>query len=59
VRAKRCRRNGGNTPSFQRRQLEGLVSEAGFKVEAVFGDYKKQKFGANTDRLIILAKAKQ
>ena len=49
---------GHSVRLYQRRQLEGLLSEAGFSVELVLGDYEGQQFSAQTPRLIILASAK-
>lgn len=44
---------------YQRRQLKRLISEAGFAVETVLGDYEGQQFSAETPRLILLASAKK
>ena len=43
---------------YTRTRLEGILSEAGFSVDVVFGDYEKQPFSTDSPRLIIQAKAK-
>jgi ubiquinone/menaquinone biosynthesis C-methylase UbiE len=42
---------------YERSQLEGLLAEAGFKVQEVFGGYEGQEFSAEAPQLILLANA--
>jgi SAM-dependent methyltransferase len=44
---------------YTRSRLESMLSEAGFSVSEVFGDYEQQPFSTFSPRLIIQASAKQ
>ncbi len=38
--------------------LKGMLEKAGFSVEAVYGDYERQSFNADSNRLILVASLK-
>ena len=39
-------------------QLESMLAGAGFRLEALYGDYQRRDFGENSPRLIALAKSR-
>jgi ubiquinone/menaquinone biosynthesis C-methylase UbiE len=58
-------KSGGEAVSFEhsvriygKEELQGLLENAGFTVECVFGDYERQGFSPETTRLILVANAK-
>jgi SAM-dependent methyltransferase len=40
---------------YEFKRLQGLLEQAGFVIKAVYGDYEKQNFSADSDRLIFVA----
>lgn len=40
---------------YTKESLQGMLEKTGFKVQAVYGDYEGQSFGADSSRLIMVA----